>query len=71
MADKTYLVRLKPRSLALQHITALRFEIHDEHLMFVGSEGDLAALFPMELVQSGTCCRIAGPQSIRDGTRTG
>jgi hypothetical protein len=52
MADKTYLVRLKPRSLALQHITALRFEIHDEHLMFVGSEGNLAALFLMELVQS-------------------
>jgi hypothetical protein len=52
MADKTYLVRLKPPGLAVQHVTASRFEIHGEHLVFVNSEGKLAALFLMELVQS-------------------
>jgi hypothetical protein len=49
MADKTYLGRLKPPSLAVQHVTALRFEIHAGHL---DSEGRLAALFLMELLQS-------------------
>jgi hypothetical protein len=38
--------------LALQHVDASRFEIHGEHLVFVDSEGKLAALFLMELVQS-------------------
>jgi hypothetical protein len=52
MVDKTYLVCLKPPSLALQHVDASRFEIHGEHLVFVDSEGKLAALFLMELVQS-------------------
>ena len=52
MVDKTYLVCLKPPSLALQHVDAARFEIHGEHLVFVDSDGKLAALFLMELVQS-------------------
>lgn len=52
MADKTYLVCLKPPSLALQHVAASRFEIRGEHLVFVDSKGGLAALFLMELVQS-------------------
>jgi hypothetical protein len=52
MADKTYLVRLKRPSLAFQHVAASRFEIHFEHLVFVDSEGKLAALFLMEIVES-------------------
>jgi hypothetical protein len=52
MAEKTYLVRLKPPSLALQHVSASRFEIQGEHLAFVDSRGKLAALFLMELVES-------------------
>ena len=52
MGDKTYLVRLKPPSLAIQHVTASSFQIRGEHLLFVDSEGRLAALFLMELVQS-------------------
>jgi hypothetical protein len=49
---KTYLVRLKPPSEAIQRVAASRFAIHHEHLVFVDSEGNLAALFLMELVQS-------------------
>jgi hypothetical protein len=52
MADKTYLVRLKHPSEVLQRVAASRFEINGEHLVFVDSEGKLAALFLMELVQS-------------------
>jgi hypothetical protein len=33
MADKTYLVRLKPPSEALQRVAASKFEIHGEHLV--------------------------------------
>ena len=52
MVSKTYIVRLKPPSLALQHVTASSFQIRGEHLVFVDSEGSLAALFLMDLVQS-------------------
>jgi hypothetical protein len=51
VTDRTCLVRPKLPSLAVQHVTASRFEIHGEHLVFVDSEGRLAALFLMELVQ--------------------
>ena len=52
MVNKTYLVRLKPPSFALQRVAASRCEIHGEHLVFVDSEGKLVALFLMDLVQS-------------------
>jgi hypothetical protein len=52
MTDRTFLVRLKPPSEAIQRVAASRFEVHDEHLVFVDSDGNLAALFLMELVQS-------------------
>jgi hypothetical protein len=52
MVNKTYLVCLNPPSEAVQHVTASRFEIHHGHLLFVDSEGSLAALFLMELVES-------------------
>jgi hypothetical protein len=52
MTDRTYLVRLKPPSRALQQVAAARFEIQDEHLVFVDASGKLAGLFLMELVES-------------------
>jgi hypothetical protein len=50
--DKTYLVRIKAPSFALQHVTAVSAEMHGEHLVFLNSEGKLAALFLMEIVES-------------------
>ena len=61
MTEKTYLVRLKAPSLALQQVTASRFEIHGEHLVFVDSQGNLAALFLMELVESWNVLKDCGP----------
>jgi len=52
MADQTYLVALKPPSRAVQHIIAATFEVRGEHLVFLNSKGQLAALFLMEIVQS-------------------
>jgi hypothetical protein len=39
MAEKTYLVRLKPPNRALQQVTAARFEKTDDHLVFVDEKG--------------------------------
>jgi hypothetical protein len=50
--NKTFLVMLKPPSSALQHVVASTFEIRDEHLIFCDSEGKLAAMFLLEIVQS-------------------
>jgi hypothetical protein len=51
-ADRTYLVYLRAPSPAVQRVVASRFEIHEEHLVFVDREGKLVALFVMELVES-------------------
>ena len=50
MPNKTFLVRL--RSDALQRVRAATVEMHGEHLVFLTAEGELAALFLMELVES-------------------
>jgi len=52
MTQKTYLVRLKPPNLSLQQVVAVKAEIQDEHLVFLNSDGNLAALFLIELVES-------------------
>jgi hypothetical protein len=52
MMDKTYLVALKLPSRAVQHVIAARLEIHGENLVFLNAEGELAAMFLMEIVQS-------------------
>jgi hypothetical protein len=52
MADRTYLVRLKPPSRSIQHVIAARAEIYDEHLVMINTKGKLVALFLLEWVQS-------------------
>jgi hypothetical protein len=52
MADKTYLVRLKPPSLALQQAVAAKAEIQEGHLVFINSDGKPAALFLVEIIES-------------------
>jgi hypothetical protein len=60
MAETTYLVRLKPPSRALQQVAAARFEIQEEHLVFVDAKGKLAGLFLMELVESWNVLETEG-----------
>ena len=53
MTDKTYIVKLKAPDLdAIQTVIASTVEIHDEHLIFCNSKGELVALFLLEIVQS-------------------
>jgi hypothetical protein len=53
MADKTYVVKFKPQALrGIQVVVASTVEIHDEQLIFCNANGDLVALFLLEIVQS-------------------
>jgi hypothetical protein len=52
MPNKTYQVRLKPPSSAVQHVCAAEIRMLDNHLMFLDGKGDVAALFRVDLVES-------------------
>jgi hypothetical protein len=52
MLENTYIVRFKPPELGIQQVAASTVEIHDEHLIFCDSKGELTALFLLEIVQS-------------------
>jgi hypothetical protein len=52
MTDKTFLVRLKQADLHSHLVIAANAEIHGEHLVFLRSDGSLAALFVLEVIQS-------------------
>jgi len=52
MPNKTYLVRLKPPSSAVQHVVAAETWILDNHLVFLDAKGDVAALFLVDLAES-------------------
>lgn len=52
MPDETYLVRMKAPSGALQHVRAATVEFYGDHLVLLDSQGKLAALFMMEIVES-------------------
>jgi hypothetical protein len=54
MTDKNYLVRLKPRELGLHVVVAASAEIHGEHIVLLNSDGELAALFLLEIVENWT-----------------
>ncbi len=54
MTDRTLIVRFKPRELVTRSVTASTAEIQAEHIVFLNSKGQLAALFLMEVVESWT-----------------
>jgi hypothetical protein len=54
MTDKNYLVRLKPRELGVHVVVAASAEIHGEHIVLLKSDGELAALFLLEIVENWT-----------------
>ena len=59
MPDKTYLVVLKQPPGALHRVTADRYEMQGDHLVFLTAEGKLAALFVMDVVQSFNAIDVA------------
>jgi hypothetical protein len=52
MPDKVYLIRFKGSDASSHVVIAARAEIHGEHLVFLRSDGNLAALFVLEIVES-------------------
>lgn len=54
MTDRTFIVRFKPRELNTGSVIASTAEIQAEHIVFLNSTGELAALFLMEVVESWT-----------------
>ena len=52
MADTAYLVRFKSADLLPELVIAENIELHGEHIAFVRSDGSLAALFVLEIVES-------------------
>jgi hypothetical protein len=52
MADKTYLLQLKPPVLSTLVINAATAEIQGEHLVLLNSRGQLAALLVLDSVKS-------------------
>jgi hypothetical protein len=61
MRDKSYLVRFKSSSLNTHLVIAASVEIHGEHLVFLRSDGSLAALFVLEIVESWPAVESSGP----------
>jgi hypothetical protein len=52
MPGKGWLIRFRQSDLTTQLVAAARAEIHNEHLLFLRSDGGLAALFLLEIVES-------------------
>jgi hypothetical protein len=52
MADRAYLVRFKGADLPPELVIAETIEFHGEHLVLLRSDGSLAALFVLEVVES-------------------
>ena len=50
--DKTYVVRFNSPDIATEAVVAARVEVHGEHLAFVNSKRELAALYLFEIVES-------------------
>jgi hypothetical protein len=51
MTDKTYFVRFESPEIGSQIVRAERIQIYGEHLAFLNSKGELAALFLLEAVE--------------------
>jgi hypothetical protein len=52
MADTAYLVRFKGATLPPELVIGETIEFHGDHLVFLRSDGSLAALFVLEIVES-------------------
>jgi hypothetical protein len=62
MVDHNYRVRLKTQTV--HHVIASTVELHGDHLVFVNSRGQLAALFLKDLVRSWKMLPNVVPDNI-------
>ena len=59
MADKRYMVSCKTPQSTTQSVVAASCEVHDGHLVFLNSKRELAAMFPLEMVESWSVTYIS------------
>ena len=52
MADKRYLISCQTPEISTQSVVAASCEVYGEHLVFLNSKGQLAAMFLLEIVES-------------------
>jgi hypothetical protein len=52
MPDKAYLIKFKETDVPPHLVIAARIEFHGEHLVFLKSDGTLAALCVLKIVES-------------------
>ena len=52
MAEKTYVIHFKPPETSIQRVRAATAEVVDGYLVLHNEEGELAALFLLEVVQA-------------------
>ena len=52
MVDSAYFVRFKEADQAPELVLAETIEVYGEHLVFLRSDGSLAALFVLEIIKS-------------------
>jgi hypothetical protein len=63
MGEKAFIVKFKPPGLGhIRTVIASTVEIHDEHLIFCNSKGDMTALFLLEIVESWNEVFASGPR---------
>ena len=52
MVETTYLVEFRTPDLGAQCVVAAQAEVRGEHLLFLNSDGQLAAVFMLENIKS-------------------
>jgi hypothetical protein len=52
MADRRFFIRFKSTQSEIQLVIAERAEVHGEHLVFINSAGEMAAMFLLEVVEN-------------------
>jgi hypothetical protein len=52
ITGKRYLVSCKAQEISTQFVVAASCDVYGEHLVFLNSKGELAAMFLLEIVES-------------------
>jgi hypothetical protein len=52
MNDRKYIVRFKPPETSTQTVVAATAEVEDNYLVLLMADGELAALFAMDVVEN-------------------
>jgi hypothetical protein len=71
LANKTYLVRFKPPQLGVQLVAASSAEIQGDHIALLNSNGQLAALLLLDIVESWVVVKLPEPTRVERGRAAG